>query len=62
MFVCIDQNYFYFNGTIYSSNEGPIMGNPLSPLSADIFMNNLEENISNYPLSNKFINWFQIYY
>lgn len=43
--ICLEQNYFQFNNTIYNSQEGLIMGNPLSPLLAEIFMNKLEGEI-----------------
>lgn len=35
--VCLLQHYFLFNGTYYSSPNGLIIGNPLSPLLAEIF-------------------------
>ena len=55
--VCLEQNYFEFNNNIYTSNEGLIMGNPLSPLLAEIFMDFLENQISKHPLFNQFIYW-----
>jgi hypothetical protein len=57
--TCLDQNYFQFNDKIYSSKEGLIMGNPLSPLLADIFMNDIEKSIHKHPLSNKFLYWYR---
>lgn len=45
MFMCMDQNYFRFNSQIYIQNDGLTMGSPLSPLLADIFMNNIEKLI-----------------
>ena len=48
--ICLDKNYFEFNSSIYTSNKGLIMGNPLSPLLAEIFMDNLENKILSYPL------------
>ena len=41
------QNYFQFNNTIYQQVNGLPMGSPLSPLMADIFMNNFETNLLN---------------
>lgn len=49
--ICLSQNYFQFNNTIYTAKEGLIMGNPLSPLLAEIFMNNLEIIIHKHHLS-----------
>lgn len=57
--TCLEQNYFEFNGTIYSSKEGLIMGNPLSPLLAEIFMDSLENKISKHPLFSKFVYWYR---
>ena len=45
--VCLKQNYFQFQNKIYSCSKGLIMGNPLSPLLAKIFMNNLENIFPN---------------
>lgn len=57
--VCMNQNYFHFNEEIYSCKDGLIMGNPLSPLLAEIFMDNLEKIIHKHPMSNKFIYWYR---
>ncbi|KAK9886134.1 hypothetical protein WA026_014921 [Henosepilachna vigintioctopunctata] len=35
------------------------MGNPLSPLCAEIFMDNLEHTIHDHPLSQRFLYWFR---
>jgi hypothetical protein len=43
--ICTDQNFFKFNGVIYKQTEGLAMGSPLSPLLADIFMDNFEKRI-----------------
>ena len=59
LLVCCDQNYFEFNGNIYISKEGLIMGNPLSPILAEIFMDNLEHKIHEHPLSKNFIYWYR---
>ena len=57
--VCLDQNYFEFDNTVYISKEGLIMGNPLSPLLAEIFMDNLEKVIHQHNLSNNFLYWYR---
>lgn len=55
--TCLEQNYFEFDRTLYSSGEGLIMGNPLSPLLAEIFMDSLEDKISKH-IFKKFIYWY----
>lgn len=40
--LCMKQNYFRFNGQFYLQNDGLATGSPLSPLMADIFMDNFE--------------------
>lgn len=40
--LCMEQNYFQFNNQYYRQKEGLAMGSPLSPLMADIFMDNFE--------------------
>lgn len=56
--VCLRQNYFQFNNNIYTCTEGLIMGNPLSPLLAEIFMDNLEGIIhGNNVLHRGFLYW-----
>lgn len=40
--ICMQQNYFKFNGGYYKQKEGLAMGSPLSPLMAEIFMDNFE--------------------
>ncbi|CAB0009541.1 unnamed protein product [Nesidiocoris tenuis] len=41
--VCIDYNYFCFNGSYYRTQDGLAIGSPLSPLLAELFMDNLEQ-------------------
>ncbi|CAK1596620.1 unnamed protein product [Parnassius mnemosyne] len=41
--LCMKQNYFRFNNRFYLQKEGLAMGSPLSPLMADIFMDNFEK-------------------
>lgn len=57
--TCLTQNYFEFNNTIYTNNKGLIMGNPLSPLLSEIFMNFIESKISEHSLFKKFIYWYR---
>lgn len=48
--LCMNQNYFRFNNQYYRQKEGLAMGSPLSPLMADIFMDNFEsENVVKDP-------------
>ena len=53
--LVLSQNYFLFDRKYYSSDEGLIMGNPLSPLLAEIFMDDLEQRISQNDSFSKFI-------
>lgn len=50
--LCTKFNYFKFNDITYRQNEGCAMGSPLSPLLAEIFMNDFEDILfaSNSPL------------
>lgn len=43
--VCLRQNYFRFNNRFYVQEEGLPMGSPLSPVMADIYMNEFEKRI-----------------
>ena len=57
--IVLEQNYFEFDNNIYLGSDGLIMGNPLSPLLAEIFMNSLEEHVSKNPLFKQFIYWYR---
>ena len=46
---CLNQNYCEFDGKIYMGKEGLAMGNPLSPLASEIFMDYLETKIRAHP-------------
>ena len=41
--LCLTTTYFAWNGKMYEQTEGGAMGNPLSPVVANIFMEHLEE-------------------
>jgi hypothetical protein len=43
--TCLRQNYFIFNNDYFIQDDGLPMGSPLSPLLAEIFMDNFECNI-----------------
>lgn len=57
--TCLNQNYFEFNNNIYLANDCLAMGNPLSPLSAEIFMDKLEAQIRNHPYFILFLFWYR---
>jgi hypothetical protein len=59
--VCVDQNYFLFNDIYYKQKDGLAMGSPLSPLLAEIFMDNFEEKLfdSNEKLIQNIVYWFR---
>lgn len=48
------QNYVQFNNTIIISDEGLIIGNPLSPSPAEIFMSEIEQKKHKHQLMNTF--------
>ncbi|KAK4887009.1 hypothetical protein RN001_003280 [Aquatica leii] len=54
------QNYFKFDNNYYSQVSGLAMGSNISPLAAEIFMNNLENTIfSNSSILNKISFWYR---
>ena len=55
----LKQNYFEFDGNIFQDAHSLAMGNPLSPLAPEIFLNNLETNIQYLPFFNKFKFWYR---
>jgi hypothetical protein len=61
MEICVEQNYFLFNGYYYKQKEGLAMGSPLSPILAEIFMDHLEEKIfnSNHQYTKNIFYWFR---
>ena len=54
--ICLQQNYFRFNNKFYIQKEGLPMGSPLSPIIAEIFMNDFENKIIEEFNRNKKIN------
>jgi Reverse transcriptase (RNA-dependent DNA polymerase) len=44
--LCMDENYFKFRDNIYKQTEGTSMGNPLSPILANIYMKKFETDLS----------------
>ena len=44
IFIC-DRAYFSFQGQIYEQCFGTLMGSPLSPIIANLYMENLEQKI-----------------
>ena len=55
----LKQNCFEFNNKVYPDKNSLAMGNPLSPLAAEIFMNNLESDVEKHPLFIQFILWYR---
>lgn len=55
LLVCPNQYEFQFFNNIYINNQDLIMANPLSPLLAEFFMDDIEKVIHNNPLSKYFI-------
>ena len=41
--LCLTTSYFACNGKMYEQTEGAVMGNPLSPVVTNIFMEHFEE-------------------
>ena len=41
--VCLKTTYFVYDGKFYVQREGAAMGSPVSPIIANIFMENFEE-------------------
>lgn len=57
--VCLKQNYFQFDNKIYTCENGLAMGNPISPLAAEIFMDNLEISIKKHQYFKSFLFWYR---
>uniref|UniRef100_A0A8D8YVM4 Reverse transcriptase domain-containing protein n=2 Tax=Cacopsylla melanoneura TaxID=428564 RepID=A0A8D8YVM4_9HEMI len=59
--ICLDQNFCSFNGTTYEIKSGLPIGSPVSPLMAEIFMEQMEEKILGLedPLIATILHWFR---
>lgn len=58
--VCMEQNYFRFNNKYYIQTRGLPMGSSLSPIMAEIYMNNFEEQvIQKSEYKNKIKKWIR---
>lgn len=59
--LCVNQNYFVFNGNHYQQDNGLAIGSPLSPLLAELFMNNLEKELfqCNHTLMKNVHYWYR---
>lgn len=47
--LCASLNYFIFDKNFYHKKDGLAMGSPLSPLLAELFMDNFEKNLLSLP-------------
>lgn len=45
--LCTEYNYFQFDGKTYQQKEGCSMGSPLSPLLAEVYMEDFEDELFN---------------
>lgn len=59
--ICINQTQCKFNNKFYQQTSGLAMGSPISPLLANIFMDNLETLILSSPQGKKHINFWHRY-
>ena len=57
--VYFNQIFFEFNKVIYIEKDSLAMGNPLSPLMAEIFMASLEKQIKKLPFLRFFKFWYR---
>lgn len=56
--LCLRTTYFLFSGKLYKQIEGTAMGSPLSPLAAEIFMEDFEKRaLSSADLKPRY--WFR---
>ena len=44
---CLKNTYFVFQGGFYEQTEGAVMGSPLSPIIANLYMEAFEEKAIN---------------
>ena len=55
--LTLDQNFSQFNNIFYKQNRGLAMGSPISPFLAELFMDSLEQIISNSSFFKKVTSW-----
>ena len=48
--MCTKDNIFLFSGLLYQQVDGVVMGSPLGPLLANIFMSHVEKLLFNSDL------------
>lgn len=58
MRMCMDDSFFQFRGKWYKLTHGTCMGNPLSPIIANIFMSKLEKSLE---IRNLLPKWWRRY-
>lgn len=61
LMVCLNQNFFKFDNKFYKQEDGLSMGNSLSPLLSEIFLDNMERNYiaKNTIFQNNIIAWYR---
>ena len=59
--LCTNQNSFVFNGKHYKQLDGLAMGSPLSPVLAEIYMDNFEKLLfcNKNPLLKNIVKWYR---
>ena len=57
--LCINENYFQYDNKFYKQKDGLAMGSPLSPLLAEVFMSNLEENFLKSEYAKNISFWYR---
>lgn len=59
--TCLNQNYFKYNDQFYKQCEGLAMGSPLSPILAEIFMDNFEDKLFSISNNVKYVKYWHRY-
>ena len=62
---CLRSTYFTFQGRFYEQQEGAAMGSPISPIVANLYVEDFEKkaiNSSPYPLFLERICWWYFYH
>lgn len=60
--LCLSQDFFSFNSKYYRQPSGLAMGNPLSPLLADLFLDHLENNFIFKSPTSQIFNKIKVWY